>query len=275
MIIETLRYFLIAFISSAVLIILSKIILQHLIRRPADYYSASETYQEEMMLNSAGFSINDEIKTNPEGELTDSKLDVVPQITAAEAVKMNLIERERIPEDYRNYGEEPEEEPEPDIAAEVPAAEPEEIPAPENEPAAEPEPEAEPEEPADQTAETEEKEEKEETLEDIRKSLEAAYKQQFEAEQPEAEAVTETAEAETEAAAEAEPKAEDSGSKKKSGSSKKRRSSSGRSKGPNPSMKMKKSELEAIAASMGIELEAKDTKRIILDKIYEVRNKDK
>ncbi|MBR0399826.1 MAG: hypothetical protein IJH95_03295 [Mogibacterium sp.] len=100
MIKETLEYLLIAFISSAVLIVLSKIILQRLIRRPADYYLADELRQEELMLNSAGFSITEEIETNPEGEITEEHIDVTPQISVEEALDMNLIEKERIPERF-------------------------------------------------------------------------------------------------------------------------------------------------------------------------------
>lgn len=97
---ETLRYLGIAFVSSAALIVMSKIILQHLIRRPADYYNAAEIYQEEMMLNAAGFSITEEIETNPEGELTSETIDATPQISVEEAVEMDLIELDRIPEKY-------------------------------------------------------------------------------------------------------------------------------------------------------------------------------
>ena len=71
MLIETLEYLGIAFICSVILIILSKIILQSLIRRPADYYDAQELLQEEMMLNDAGISITTEHDTNPEGEILE------------------------------------------------------------------------------------------------------------------------------------------------------------------------------------------------------------
>jgi hypothetical protein len=80
MIKETIEYLLIAFVSSAILIFLSKIVLQALIRRPADYYRAEELRQEEMMLNSAGFSIRDELETTPEGEVTQEHIDAEPQI---------------------------------------------------------------------------------------------------------------------------------------------------------------------------------------------------
>lgn len=85
MIIETLEYLGIAFVSSALLIVMSKIILQHLIRRPADYYLAEEYMQEELMLNRAGFSITDEIETNPEGEITDEHIHVTPKFPAEDA----------------------------------------------------------------------------------------------------------------------------------------------------------------------------------------------
>ncbi len=100
MIAETLEYFVIAFISSAVLIVLSKIILQNLIRRPADYYLAEELKQEEMMLNSAGLSITEEIETNPEGEMTSEHISVTPRFTVDETVDMHLIEREKVPERF-------------------------------------------------------------------------------------------------------------------------------------------------------------------------------
>lgn len=65
---ETLEYLGIAFISSVLLIIMSKIILQALIRRPVDYYDAEELMEEELMLNAAGISMSEEHETNPEGE---------------------------------------------------------------------------------------------------------------------------------------------------------------------------------------------------------------
>ena len=71
MLTETLEYLGIAFISSALLIIMSKIILQSLIRRPADYYDAEELRQEELMLNAGGISIESEHETTPEGEIME------------------------------------------------------------------------------------------------------------------------------------------------------------------------------------------------------------
>ena len=77
---EFARYLGIAFASSALLIVLSKVILQFILRRPADYYLKEEYKQEERILNSAGFSINDEVETNPEGEVTEEHIHVEPQI---------------------------------------------------------------------------------------------------------------------------------------------------------------------------------------------------
>ena len=69
MLMETLEYMGIAFVCSVLLIIMSKIILQALIRRPADYYNARELKEEELMLNAGGISITLEHETNPEGEI--------------------------------------------------------------------------------------------------------------------------------------------------------------------------------------------------------------
>lgn len=69
MLLETLEYLGIAFICSVLLIIMSKIILQALIRKPADYYNAQELREEELMLNAGGMSITLEHDTNPEGEI--------------------------------------------------------------------------------------------------------------------------------------------------------------------------------------------------------------
>ena len=71
MLMETLEYLGIAIICSVVLIILSKIILQSLIRRPADYYDAEELKQEELMLNAGGLSMATEHETTPEGEIIE------------------------------------------------------------------------------------------------------------------------------------------------------------------------------------------------------------
>ena len=128
---EVLRYLGIAFASSVLLIVLSKVIMQFLFRRPADYYLKEEYRQEEIILNSAGFSITDEVETNPEGEVTEEHIHVQPQ----------LPETEEKPEPAPAPAEEPaaipEEKPEPEPA---PAAEPVAIPEekPEPAPAAEP-----------------------------------------------------------------------------------------------------------------------------------------
>ncbi len=94
---ETIEYLVIAFISSAILIFLSKIVLQAILRRPRDYYREEELRQEEMMLNSAGFSIKDELETNPEGELTSEHIHAEPQISVEEALKMHLADPDKIP----------------------------------------------------------------------------------------------------------------------------------------------------------------------------------
>ncbi len=71
MMMETLEYLGIAFVCSVLLIIMSKIILQSLIRRPADYYDAEELRQEELMLNAGGISLASEHETTPEGEIME------------------------------------------------------------------------------------------------------------------------------------------------------------------------------------------------------------
>jgi hypothetical protein len=77
---EFLRYLGIAFASSALLLVLSKIVMQFLFRRPADYYLREEYRQEELILNNAGFSISDEVETTPEGEVTEEHVHAEPQI---------------------------------------------------------------------------------------------------------------------------------------------------------------------------------------------------
>ena len=81
---EILRYLGIAFASSVLLIVLSKVVMQFLLRRSADYYLKEEYRQEELILNSAGFSITDEVETNPEGEVTEEHVHVEPQIPRPE-----------------------------------------------------------------------------------------------------------------------------------------------------------------------------------------------
>lgn len=80
MIAETLEYLITAFICSALLIFLSKIVMQKLLRRPADHYLKEELRQEELMLNRAGISIKDELETTPEGEVTDEHIHADPQL---------------------------------------------------------------------------------------------------------------------------------------------------------------------------------------------------
>ena len=215
---ETLEYIGIAFVSSAILIVLSKIILQFLIRRPADYYNAAELYQEELMLNSAGLSINDEMETNPEGELTGENIHVDPKISVEQAAEMHLIDKEIMPGLTAEEKSGPEAE---DLLPEVP----------------------------------DEHDEHKENLEDIRKSLEEAYKQQIES-LPEAELEVPAEPEEPQMPAEPEKPA-----RRKTGKRK-------------PSMRMNKAELIEIAESMGIELPDKATKKVILDLIYENMNED-
>ena len=84
---EFLRYLGIAFASSALLLVLSKIIMQAVLRRPADYYLKEEYRQEELILNSAGFSITEELETTPEGEVSEEHLHVQPQLPKQEPEK--------------------------------------------------------------------------------------------------------------------------------------------------------------------------------------------
>ena len=90
MLLETLEYLGIAFICSVILIIMSKIILQALIRRPADYYNARELMEEELMLNAGGISITKEHETNPEGEIIEEK-HLEAQLGDSEAAKPEEI----------------------------------------------------------------------------------------------------------------------------------------------------------------------------------------
>lgn len=52
---ETLMYLLIAFVGAWLLIILAKIILQHLLRRPEGYYENVEAAEEKAMLEKGKF----------------------------------------------------------------------------------------------------------------------------------------------------------------------------------------------------------------------------
>lgn len=134
---EILRYLGIAFASSVLLIVLSKVIMQFLLRRPADYYLKEEYRQEELILNSAGFSITDEVETNPEGEVTEEHVHVEPQIPRPEpeAVPEPVLQPETIPvPEIPVSGTEPEPVPEPLTIPmfEIPVSgtEPEPVPEP-------------------------------------------------------------------------------------------------------------------------------------------------
>ena len=68
MLLEFLEYLLIAFVCSVILIFLSKVVLQALIRRPADYYLAEEYRQERLMLKAAGLTPFQEHHTDLQGD---------------------------------------------------------------------------------------------------------------------------------------------------------------------------------------------------------------
>jgi len=89
---EILRYLGIAFASSVLLLVLSKVIMQFILRRQADYYLKEEYKQEELILNNAGFSINDEVETNPEGEVTEEHVHVEPQLPKPEPIEIPVFE---------------------------------------------------------------------------------------------------------------------------------------------------------------------------------------
>ena len=91
---ETLEYLGIAFASSAVLIILSKIILQSLIRRPAEYYIAEEVHQEGLMLQAAGLGLANELETDFEGENIEGS-DLIDEGISAEKMLMEQEEKRR------------------------------------------------------------------------------------------------------------------------------------------------------------------------------------
>ena len=97
---EFFEYLLIAFISSAALIFLSKVVMQAVLRRPAGYYRDKELLQEELMLNSAGISITEELETNPEGEVTPEHIHVQPKIAGGPFAGIQLTEKMKIPKVY-------------------------------------------------------------------------------------------------------------------------------------------------------------------------------
>ncbi len=281
---ETLEYLGIAFISSVLLIIMSKIILQALIRRPADYYNARELREEEIMLNAGGISITKEHETNPEGEIIEEKhLEAqLGDIEAAEPEEIMLEVPAAIAESIEVHKEQEEEAAEP-----VPEPEPE--PEPEPVPVEEPEPEEALEEPAAETPEepaeaiieepeSEEIQEPEEpktpeeafgfsikaktsrTRKPKRKEEEEAAEELEEAKAAMDEAKAKAKAAESEAAGEwSESYAEIRDSLEKAFTERRRK----------PSMHMNKKELTEIAIGMGIELPNKVTKREILDLINE------
>ena len=115
---EILRYLGIAFASSALLLVLSKIVMQFLFRRPADYYLKEEYRQEELILNNAGFSISDEVETTPEGEVTEEHIHVEPQIPKPEPFVIPVPEPVKIAEPVKKPETEKQE------AGEIPAGVP-------------------------------------------------------------------------------------------------------------------------------------------------------
>ncbi len=299
MLLETLEYLGIAFICSVILIIMSKIILQALIRRPADYYNARELREEELMLNAGGISITKEHETNPEGEIieekhleaqlgdieaaepedesievhTEQEEDVAETVSEPEKYEEEVAEPEKEaeevteePEPEPEVAEETEAEPEPEVAEET-EAEPE--PEPEVPEETEPEPEPEPavEEPE---AEPEEPKTPEETFGfSIKAKTSRTKKPKRKEEEEAAEELEEAKAAMDEAkarAAENEPVSEWTESYAEIRDSLEKAFTERRRK---PSMHMNKKELTEIAVGMGIELPDKVTKREILDMINE------
>ena len=287
---ETLEYLGIAFISSVLLIIMSKIILQALIRRPADYYNARELMEEELMLNAGGISITKEHETNPEGEIIEEKHleaqlgdseaakpeEIMLEIPDAVAESIEVHEEEAeaaepVPEPEPESEPELIEEPEPEEALEEPAAETPEEPAeaiieePEPEVVEEPEPEPEPEPEV-----VEEPKSPEETFGfSIRAKTSRTRKPKRKEEEEAAEELEEAKAAMDEAkakAAESEAASEWSESYAEIRDSLEKAFTERRRK---PSMHMNKKELTEIAIGMGIELPNKVTKREILDLINE------
>lgn len=309
MLLETLEYLGIAFICSVILIIMSKIILQALIRRPADYYNARELRDEELMLNAGGISITKEHETNPEGEIIEEKhleaqlgdieaaepeeimLEVPDAI--AESIEVHTEQEEDVaetvsePEKYEEEAAEPEKEaeevteepePEPEVAEET-EAEPEPEAAEETEAEPEPEPEVpeetepEPEpEPAVEEPEAEPEEPKtpEETFGfSIKAKTSRTKKPKRKEEEEAAEELEEAKAAMDEAKARA---AENEPVSEWTESYAEIRDSLEKAfteRRRKPSMHMNKKELTEIAVGMGIELPDKVTKREILDMINE------
>ena len=302
MLLETLEYLGIAFVCSVLLIIMSKIILQALIRRPADYYNARELREEELMLNAGGISITKEHETNPEGEIIEDKhLEAhLGDIEPAEPEEIMLEVPEAVAESIEVRQEEAEQ-PEEETAAEV-AEETEETSeelAAEETNAAETEAEPADTEPIEETETSEEvsEEPEAETAEEQAEvteeaSEEPAVEPEKEPKTPEeqfgfsikartsrtrkpkkkeeeeaAEELEEAKAAMDEARAraeDAEPVSEWTESYAEIRDSLEKAFTERRRK---PSMHMNKKELTEIAAAMGIELPYKATKREILDLI--------
>ncbi len=278
---ETLEYLGIAFICSVLLIIMSKIILQALIRRPADYYNARELMEEELMLNAAGISITREHETNPEGEIIEEKhLEAhLGDSEAAEPEEIMLEIPDAVAESIEVHQEEEEAAEETPAAEESPAEEAAEeiVSEPEPEPAAvEPEPEPEPaaEEVAEEAPEEKQEPEEPKTPEEtfgfsIRAKTSRTRKPKRKEEEEAAEELEEAKAAMDEAkakAAESEAASEWSESYAEIRDSLEKAFTEKRRK---PSMHMNKKELTEIAIGMGIELPNKVTKREILDLINE------
>ena len=309
MLLETLEYLGIAFICSVILIIMSKIILQALIRRPADYYNARELRDEELMLNAGGISITKEHETNPEGEIIEEKhleaqlgdieaaepeeimLEVPDAI--AESIEVHTEQEEDVaetvsePEKYEEEAAEPEKEaeevteepePEPEVAEETEAEpEPEAAEETEAEPEPEPEvpeetePEPEPEHAVEEPeAEPEEPKTPEETFGfSIKAKTSRTKKPKRKEEEEAAEELEEAKAAMDEAKARA---AENEPVSEWTESYAEIRDSLEKAfteRRRKPSMHMNKKELTEIAVGMGIELPDKVTKREILDLINE------
>ena len=283
MLLETLEYLGIAFICSVILIIMSKIILQALIRRPADYYNARELREEELMLNAGGISITKEHETNPEGEIIEEKhLEAqLGDIEAAEPEEIMLEVPDAIAESIEVHKEqedevaetvsEPEKETEEAAEPEKESVEFSEEPEPEPEVPEETEPEPEPEPAVEETeAEPEEPKTPEETFGfSIKAKTSRTKKPKRKEEEEAAEELEEAKAAMDEAkarAAENEPVSEWTESYDEIRDSLEKAFTERRRK---PSMHMNKKELTEIAVGMGIELPDKVTKREILDLINE------
>lgn len=302
---ETLEYLGIAFISSVLLIIMSKIILQALIRRPAEYYDAEELREEELMLNAAGISITLEHETNPEGEpIEDTHLEaqlgdfvpaepeeIITDIPDAVHESIEIMEDDEEEEPAEDHPAEAEETvyEEPDEVVEIAETE-DYIDLPEKE-AEEPAPEPieEPEEPEAVAAAEEEKEEPGYTFKIKAKTSRTRKPKRKEDEEKAEEEAAARAAMEAARAAQEEKVPEWSESyadirkslekafdDKESGTvsadigeEKPAKKKKKRSRKPKPSMKMNKKELTDIARSRGIDVPEEATKRQILDLIYE------